>query len=149
MSIETTNLKGSAVQERGRAFVARSSQFFGRLKRGLLAKPPETTAPDERLSLVASRRADALAQIDQAARNGFVPDAHVLSLFDSHVSDLADKRCQLGEADADYQAALRQLDAMFPEPPVPLPEPPAPPTPKNYPLIGGLFGGNGKANPLH
>lgn len=149
MSVEITKPKAQSFKERGRALVAQSHQFLAGLKDGLLAKRPAPPPLAEPLSPVASKRTEALTQIDQAARNGFVPDAHVLRLYDSHVPELAEARSLLGEADADYQAALRQLDAMFPEPPAPLPDPPAPPTPKSYPRMGELFGGNGKASPLH
>lgn len=149
MSIETIKPKRFVLNERGRALVAQSRKIVAKLKSGLLAKRPEPNGHAEQSSPIAMRRADALAQIDQAARNGFVPDAHVLSLYDSHVAELADKRCRLGEAEADYQAALRQLDAMFPEPPAPLPAPPTPPTPKIYPRMGELFGGSGQVTPLH
>lgn len=149
MSIETTNLKRRTRMDGARLLVEQSRQFLAGLTQVLLAKRPEPTAQVKLSAPSAVQQADALAQIDQAARNGFVADAHVLKLYDSHVAELAETRCQLGEAEADYQAALRQLDAMFPEPPEPLPEPAAPQTPKNYPRMGDLFGGNGKANPLH
>ncbi len=149
MSIETPKPKGFTFNERGRMLAAQARQFLAGMKSGLLTKRLAASAPAEQRSPIAIQRDDALAQIDQAARNGFVPDAHVLRLYDSIVAELDEKRCELGETEADYQAALRRLDAMFPEPPAPLPEPPTPPAPKNYPLIGGLFGGNGKAGALH
>jgi hypothetical protein len=149
MPIETTNLKRNTAMERARMLVVQSRQSVARLKHGLFAKRPELSAKAEKPWPSAALRAEASAQIDQAARNGFVPDAHVLRLYDSHVAELAEMRCQLGEAEAGHQAASRQLDAMFPEPPVPLPEPPTPATPKNYPRMGDLFGGTGKASPLN
>jgi hypothetical protein len=145
----SVTIEYASLTERGRALITQSRKFLAGLKHGLIAKRTELSAEVEKPSPSAVQRADTLAQIDQAARNGFVPDAHVLRLYDSHMAELAEMRCQLGEAEAGHQAALRQLDAMFPEPPAPLPEPPAPPTPKSYPRMGDLFGGNGKASPLH
>jgi hypothetical protein len=145
----STTPKGFAVKVRGRLLAIQVRQWLARMKRSPLAKQPAPAAFAERLSPAAIQHAEALAQIEQAARNGLVPDAHALRVYDSHVAELAETRCQLSEAEADYQAALRKLDAMFPEPPAPPPEPPAPPTPKTYPRMGDLFGGNGKASPLH
>lgn len=149
MSIETTKPKRFVLKEGGQALAAQTRQFLAGMKHGLLAKRPEPSTPVERPSPAEIQRADALALIDQAARNGFVPDAHVLRLYDSDVAELAEKRCQFGEAEAGYHANVRRLDAMFPEPPAAVPEPPAPPTPKTYPRMGDLFGGNGATNPLH
>lgn len=87
--------------------------------------------------------------IDDAARDGLVPDAHVLSLHGCHVAELAETRRQLGEEEAAYQASLMRLDAMFPEPPAPLPEPPTPKPAQRFPLVGDLLGERGQPNPLH
>ena len=87
--------------------------------------------------------------LDDAARDGVVPDAYVLSLHASNVAELAETRQQLGEVEAAHEASLRRLDAMFPEPPAPLPEPPAPKPPQTYPRLGELLGERGQKSPLH
>lgn len=87
--------------------------------------------------------------IDDAARDGLVPDAHVLSLHGCHVAELAETRRQLGEEEAAYHASLMRLDAMFPEPPAPLPEPPAPKPAQRFPRLGELLGERSQSNPLH
>ena len=87
--------------------------------------------------------------IDDAARDGLVPDAHVLSLHGCHVAELAETRRQLGEEEAAYQASVMRLDAMFPEPPAPLPEPPALKPAQRFPRLGELLGERSPPNPLH
>ena len=83
--------------------------------------------------------------LDDSARDGVVPDAHVLSLHACNLAELAETRRQLGEEEAAYQASLMRLDAMFP----PLPEPPAPKPAQRFPLVGDLLSERGQPNPLH
>jgi hypothetical protein len=87
--------------------------------------------------------------IDDAARDGLVPDAHVLSLYAANTAEMAELYRQFGEEEAAYQASLMRLDAMFPEPPAPPPEPPAPKPAQRYPRLGDLLGERGRPAPLH
>lgn len=116
-----------------------------------LAKSPEISdsLPSAEMAKIQAEQARIKGLIDDAARDGLVPDAHMLSLHGCHVAELAETRRQLGEEEAAYQASLMRLDAMFPEPPAPLPEPPAPKPAQRFPLVGDLLSERGQPNPLH
>jgi hypothetical protein len=102
-----------------------------------------------KMQQIHAERARITGLLDDAARDGVVPDAHALSLHASNVAELAEVRQQLGEVEAAYVVSLRRLDAMFPEPPSPMPEPPAPKSPQTYPRLGELLGERGQKSPLH
>ena len=116
-----------------------------------LAKSPAIIAPlpSTEMAKTQAEQARIRGLIDDAARDGIVPDAHVLSLHACHVAELAETRRQLGEEEAAYQASLMRLDAMFPEPPAPAPEPPAPKPAQRFPVVGDLLRERGQPNPLH
>ena len=116
-----------------------------------LAKSPSTSQPlpSPELAKIQAEQTRIKGLIDDAARDGLVPDAHVLSLHGCHVAELTETRLQLGEEEAAYQASLMRLDAMFPEPPAPLSEPPAPKAAQRYPRLGDLLGERSQPNPLH
>ena len=115
------------------------------------SKGSPTAAPQlsPKMQKIQAEQARIKGLIDDAARDGLVPDAHVLSLHGCHVAELAEIRRQLGEEEAAYQASLMRLDAMFPEPPAPLPDPPAPKPAQRFPRLGELLGERGQPNPLH
>lgn len=116
-----------------------------------LAKSPVISdpLPSAEMAKIRAEQAQIKGLIDDAARDGLVPDAHVLSLHGCHVAELAELLRQLGDVEAAYQASLMRLDAMFPEPPAPLPEPPAPKAAQRYPRLGDLLGERSQTNPLH
>ncbi len=116
-----------------------------------LAKSPAISGPlpSAEMAKVQAEQARIKGLIDDAARDGLVPDAHVLSLHGFHVAELAETRSQLGEEEAAYQASLMRLDAMFPEPPAPAPKPPAPKPAQRFPVVGDLLRERGQPNPLH
>jgi hypothetical protein len=116
-----------------------------------LAKSPAISdpLPSAEMAKIRAEQARIKGLIDDAARDGLVPDAHVLSLHGCHAAELAEMRRQLGEEEAAYQAIWMRLDAMFPEPPAPLPEPPAPKPAQRFPLVGDLLSERGQPNPLH
>lgn len=116
-----------------------------------LAKSPAIIAPlpSTEMAKIQAEQERIKGLVDDAARDGLVPDAHVLSLHGCHVAELAETRRQLGEEEAVYQASLMRLDAMFPEPPAPAPEPPAPKPAQRFPLVGDLLSERGQPNPLH
>ncbi len=105
--------------------------------------------PSAEMATIQAEQARIKGLIDDAARDGLVPDAHVLSLHGCHVAELAETRRQLGEEEAAYQASLMRLDAMFPEPPAPVPVPPAPKPVQRFPRLGDLLRERGQPNPLH
>lgn len=124
--------------------------FLAGIKDGVLRRRQQSTSPmPEVLPRWAVDRAEAQVLIDEGVCNGLVSDASVETLYQSYCDQGVALRGQLGEAQARYEASLRRLSAMFPELPAPPPEPPAPLPPKHYPRMRNLFGGNGKANPLH
>ena len=123
-----------------------------RLKPPQLASQSEPIAnpatPDPLLKILDTRAAIG-TQIGGAAKNGFLPDAYIYSLYDTYVAELGQLRLQLGQSEADYQAALRRLDSMFPEAPPPPPEPPEPKSPRHFRRLSTLFSDKGQANRLH
>lgn len=131
-------------------------QLFQRLKplgkhEPTLAKSPAISdrLPSLEMAKIQAEQARIKGLIDNAARDGLVPDAQVLSLFAANSAELAETLRQLGEEEAAYHASLMRLDAVFPEPPTPLPEPPAPKPAQRFPLVGDLLGERGQPNPLH
>ncbi len=117
----------------------------------LRSKGSPTAAPQlsPKMLQIQAEQAWIKGLIDDAARDGLVPDAHVLSLYAANSAELAELHRQLGEEAASYQASLMRLDAMFPEPPAPLPEPPAPKPAQRFPRLGELLGERSQSNPLH
>jgi hypothetical protein len=116
-----------------------------------LAKSPAISdpLPSAEMAKIQAEQARIKGLIEDAARDGLVPDAHVLSLHACHIAELAKTRRQLGGEEAAYHSSLMRLEAMFPEPPAPTPEPPAPRSPKTYPRVGDVLGERGQKNPLH
>lgn len=134
-------LRGSATQV---------VSFLAGIKDGVLRKQRQSPVPTpEALPRWEVDRADTRALIDEGVCDGLVSDASVQTLYQSYCDQGVALRGELGAAQARYEASLRRLSAMFPELPAPPPEPPAPPPPKHYPRMRKLFGGNGKASPLH
>ena len=117
----------------------------------LRSKGSPTAAPQRspKMLQIQAEQARIKGLIDDAARDGLVPEAHGLSRHSGHVAELAETHRQLGEEEAAYQASLMRLDAMFPEPPVPLPEPPVPKPAQRFPRLGELLSERGQPNPLH
>lgn len=115
------------------------------------AKSPaiSDSLPSAEMAKILAEQARVKDLIDDAARAGLIPDAHVLTLYAVNSAELAEIRRQLGEEQAAYQTSLMRLDAMFPEPPAPLPEPPAPKAAQRYPRLGDLLGERSQPNPLH
>ena len=148
MSTENAKTERISLNGKLRASVSKLVKRLGRLKPPILTKPLAPTANPAQSRAVCDQRAEICAQIEKAARNGFVPDAHVLSLYGCHVAELAETRRKVGDEEAAYQASLMRLDAMFPEPPAPLPEPLAPTPPKLFPRLGELLGERGQNIPL-
>lgn len=101
------------------------------------------------LRQIHTQREGTIGLIDQCAKNGFVPDAHVYRLHETHVAELAEQRRMVGDAQARHAACLRRLEARFPEPPQPEPVPTPPRAPRVYPRIGNVLGGNGAASQPH
>lgn len=105
--------------------------------------------PSAEMAKIQAEQVRIKSLIDDGARDGLVPDAHVLSLHGCHVAELVETRRQLGEEEAAYRASLMRLDAMFAEPPAPLPEPPTPKPAQRFPRLGELLGERSQPNPLH
>lgn len=149
--MSTVNAKTERISVNGklRASASQLIKSLGRLKPPILATPLAPAANPAPSLPVNDQRAEICAQIEMAARNGYVPDAHVLSLYGCCVAELAEARQQVGEAEAAYQASLMRLDAMFPEPPAPLPEPPAPAPRRVYHRLGEVLGERDQKIPLH
>lgn len=80
--------------------------------------------PTERtpMQVIMADRDDLKAQIEAAAKCGYVPDGLALSLLANHEDELAERRRLLTEVVHQLQACLRRLAAMAP-PPKPEPEP--------------------------
>jgi hypothetical protein len=99
-------------------------------------------APQQSPLLVATleERQQIYEQIDWSVRNGMVADALPLALYSSHLAERGEYQRQLEDETASLYAALRQLDAMFPEPEPIAPEPPAPRAPRLFPRLGSLLG---------
>ena len=117
-------------------------------KKPLIIEGREITLTPK-MQQIHAEHARIVSMINDAAHDGVVPDAHVLSLYGCHVAELAQTRRQVGDEEATCQASLMRLDAMFPEPPAPLPEPPTPAPPKLFPRLGELLGERGQKIPLH
>lgn len=124
-----------------------SQTFRSRLNGSSLPKPVaamssnmrKSALPNEQRSTVLDHRADIHAELGQAARLGYVPDAHVYRLHANHVEELDEDRQELGQLEAKLLASLRRLAAMFPEPPAPEPEPtPAAPA-RRYQRASSMF----------
>lgn len=75
------------------------------------------------MQAIMERRKLLEAQIEAAARQGFVQDGLSMCLLDNFNEELAERRRLLGEVEHQLQACLRKLDALCPPPPNPEPQP--------------------------
>jgi hypothetical protein len=150
MTKETIRPESPSFKARLRGGATQVVSFLAGIKDGVLRKRLQSPAPTpEALPRWEVDRAEARVLINEGVCDGLVSDASVQTLYQSYWDQGVALRGELGAAQARYEASLRRLSAMFPELPAPTPEPLAPPPPKTYPRMRNLFGGNGKANPLH
>jgi hypothetical protein len=78
------------------------------------------------MQAIMERRKRLEAQIEAAARQGFVQDGLSMCLLDNFNDELAERQRLLGEVEHQLQACLRRLEALAPLPkpePEPCPEP--------------------------
>jgi hypothetical protein len=84
------------------------------------------------MQAIMDRRQKLEAQIEAAARQGFIQDGLAMCLLDNFFEELAERRRLLTELEHALQATMRRLEAMAP-PPKPEPESgPTPPRPRRF-----------------
>lgn len=79
------------------------------------------------MQAIMDRRQKLEAQIEAAARQGFIQDGLAMCLLDNFYEELAEKRRLLVELEHELQSVMRRLEAMAPPP---KPEPQLQPEPR-------------------
>jgi hypothetical protein len=111
-----------------RGYVSPVASFLASLRDGFLRKRKLTRQCDAvsstraPMQAIVDRRQKLEAQIEAAARQGFIQDGLAMCLLDNFYEELAERRRLLTELEHALQAVMRRLEAMAP-PPKPEPEP--------------------------
>ena len=129
-------------------FLKRLVARFKRPKRPRVGRQPDASVRPTALIAIMAARVLLHDQIGQAANNGMVPDALLLSVLANHEAERAETRRLLVEEEAGFQSCLARVAATFPEPPLALPEPPPAPPPRHFPRLGKLLSQK-NSNQLH
>lgn len=104
----------------------------------MLRDKSKPLSPEKRHALL-DERAQIHADFREAARLGFVADAHIHRLHANHAEELDESRRELRQLEQGLIASLRRLAALFPPPPAPQPEPTPPPPARHYARPSSMF----------
>jgi uncharacterized coiled-coil protein SlyX len=112
---------GEAVRSFGKRMKSRLLAMTSSKADDGVTDPVPNGEAGKNLQAIMERRKRLEAQIEAAARQGFVQDGLSMCLLDNFNDELAERRRLLGEVEHQLQACLRRLEAIAP-PPKPEPE---------------------------